>query len=446
MPINEESIESYGQPIIVYSGDQGTIQIYNQNFDGEYIVGQFPDGKIILIINIFLKPNQSFITPISTKNTSFIGQTEDGNKIESSNILAEINNITENASNPFCRVFSLNELIITINEDCIPTEIKATISNYLFKGNAPKDDKLVISNDCFNPIIIQKIKEYPLNESTIQALHNILPTTEVIFRLNNDKDLIYHEIFLTYLCLILSVSRGTEIQWINYELLDESKNKTKIIHQQRINRPYTSSIYAPINKDLFDSYEDVKFIKAAITNFPNFLDNQSTLLSLVNIFLKTKSNDFIQIKGHAIAIVFEMIKQYALNSPYVPIEDKIINTESISNDISKDIKKLIKNKLPGRINSEIREKLYENIAGINRISFKRILQSLLDELELIISEDELNSIIKSRNQLVHTGNYYCAILAREENRIPTIEEYRNEYEMLLRTLDKIFIQLLLKYK
>jgi len=440
MEIGKHNLNEYGNVVRSYNGITGKIITSSEEYSGIFLVGQLTSGKIILIINIELKSGQSLVIPLDFKNCKFEGITEDGWHISSEKISYEINNLTESHGNIFSRTYVLGDLQIVKDEFKFPCTCESIITNYLFKGNPPKLDKISIENPFFDPISIERLPEYENNEVTIQALHDIRPTVKLSFIIKSSDELDQFEDFLNYICMLLSVSRGTHVQWLYYGFNDLDGTDFSYTHKSLISRPYSGGQNIPISPSIGIMSRDQDFLKKSINNFQKYLQNTRVLTSLVNGFLESRVDDFIENKGIALAIEFERIKEYALYVSKIQIRPNIIEDERQESELYENIKELIRQSFPGDDNKEIRNKLYRNRKCMNHTSFRELLESILIELGIPITE-ELNLVIDSRDNLIHTGRFYCVNNDQKTGKTASLDDCYKEYLTVLKLLDTVILRL-----
>ncbi len=440
MEINEQHLNEYGIPVKSYYGVNGKIITPVEEYNGVFLVGQLANGKIILIINLKLNPGQGIVFPLDYENSKFEGYTDDGWHIKSETISHEINNLTESHENIFSRIYVLKDLQVIKNETKFPCICESVVTNYLFNGNPPTLNKTSVENPFFNPISIEKLSEYEDSEVTIQALHDIRPTVKLSFTINLSEDLIQIEDFLNYICMLLSISRGTHVQWLHYGFKELDGTELTFNHKTLINRPYSGGLNIPISVSLGLKSRDQDFLIKSIKNYPKYLQNTRALTSLVNGFLASRVDDFIENKGIAVAIEFERIKEYAIYLSKVQISPNIIDDEGQACVLNEKIKETIKQTLPGNNDKEIRAKLYRNTKCINHVSFKVLLETVLNELDITIT-DELQLVINSRDNLIHTGHFYCVNQAQKNGEEASLEDCYNEYIRVLKLLDQIILKI-----
>lgn len=440
MSFSDESLREYGNAEKIYRGDNGTVFNRNLEYHGPFLIGQLSNGQIILFFNFVLDEHNGISFPLDYNNSHFKGESNDGITIETGNFIGEMDNITDSSQNFLECVFVISEFFVSNNEISYPLRCQALITNYLFSGELPERKCIEIDNSIVDQLSIRKIPDSDKNERTLRALHNILPTAKITFIIINEEEKNQIECFLEYLCILLSISRGTHVQWLYYELKNDGSTAVNIIHKSLINRNYNGGNKIPISSSLGSENVNKEFLSTCLINYPKFQRNQQNIRSLVNSYLSARDRDFIENKGISLAITFEKLKEFAYNNSSFEIPTKIFENEEKEILMAETFKNFIKNDLfPGIENSDIRRQLYENINGVNRSSFKNILLVILREIG-ITNPAQIDLLIRSRNSLVHTGQYHCVRQALNDHREASINDMYEEYITLLKFLDYIILQ------
>jgi hypothetical protein len=132
----------------------------------------------------------------------------------------------------------------------------------------------------------------------------------------------------------------------------------------------------------------------------------------------------------------EVIVKYVLADPRFEIKEIILEDDE---DLKMNIKNVIRSMIPDK---NIRSALYENLTNINRTPFKKLITRLCEKIELKVDESDIESFVKSRNALIHTGFFSSEIDNPEERQTdqPSFDTFR-EYRFIINFIDKIFLKL-----
>lgn len=139
-----------------------------------------------------------------------------------------------------------------------------------------------------------------------------------------------------------------------------------------------------------------------------------------------------------------LINKMYLKEAKSTLEQPLI--EAIKKSVSEECKEKNEQDIEEKI-EELKKEILDQISGLNYGNFKKILQSLCDYISLQIDDDDLQSVVDSRNRLIHEGNFLC-----ESNNIkekykkiedyPQFQDPEHEYYFLMNFIDKCFLKLL----
>ncbi len=279
--------------------------------------------------------------------------------------------------------------------------------------------------------IIQPIKVLKGIDVTCEALADI--PKEGITRLTETID---------NLCYLLSVARGTKIQWIYRDLYDEAGKLIQRTHCSRITKPFCP--LPIIDPAAVDRNETKAFIEQA---YPIYLEKKESWKldrGTIDAYLDAKAErDYLQMRGVKLAVAMEMLKSVFLELPECPVAEHIISEQQFKN-LRPRLKEVISEVLKTEaIGASSRGRVHEKIGELNRISFKYLLEHLYELVHLQVKKQDLKLFIACRNKLVHKGRFYCESAKPEEQKKCTpLPSKVDEYFFLVNFLDRVFLKLL----
>lgn len=471
---------------IGYSGGEGLLKTEDGiELPCKFKAGQLDNGKIILscncsiynlsILGHFSELNLHDSSPSDIKfllawsmlppsdivqqlekTKCFYGTTSDGLNI-TGKIRRYVTIDNDSLHDPTSEVklkFSMNELTIysDVNENI--HSVIFGITNFMFSSSA-----LILDIDG-NRIKITKVDRYKDALNFVKTCRGICITCEVRVEINKEVNIENAKTIVTDLCDILSIALGTRVQWIYYYACNPEGKKILWYHRSRVAKPYFP------NKII--DYNDCKIITSfiessytALTNKSNMLrSHEGTAKPLINAYLDAKAeNDYLEGRGIKLVVVMEMLKDSFIRSKFITqsiINEKCFSSKksAIKSALKEAIELSVKKEYEGKskqeqvkITEEIKDKMFAKISELNRISFKEILQNLCDDISLQITPDDLQSIVDSRNKLIHEGKFLCQS-DKIKNKYKNIETYpqfqdpTHEYFFLVNFLDKCFLKLL----
>lgn len=485
-PLKRYNTKYWENFFIGYSGEEGLLKTEDgPELPCKFEAGQLDNGKIILTctcsiydlniqkyfpelnlsnpapseIKFFLawsiySPNSIFQQ--LEKIRSFYGITSDGFNIAGKiSRYINIDNDSLRDQAPEVKLkFSMTELTIhsDVNEDIY--SVIFGISNFMFTGQS-----LILDIDG-QRLEIMKINGYEDISTFIKICKATHITCEVKVEVHKKADIETAKIIVTDLCDIMSIALGTRVQWIYYYACNSIGKKVLWNHESRVTKPYFSNKIINFNDPrILENYIEISY--TSLANKSNLLRSyEGTAKPLINAYLDAKSeNDYLEGRGIKLVVVMEMLKDSFIRSK--PVTQNIIKEEyfsrkksSIKSALSEAIEQSVneENKEKNEqekvnIKKEIKEKMFAKISELNRISFKEILRNLCDDISLQIDPDELQSIVDSRNKLIHEGKFLCQSdniknKYKDIEKYPQFEDPVHEYFFLVNFIDKCFLKIL----
>lgn len=121
-------------------------------------------------------------------------------------------------------------------------------------------------------------------------------------------------------------------------------------------------------------------------------------------------------------------------------------TETIRKSVNQECREISEQDIEEKI-KKLKEEILNQISGLNYVSFKQILRTLCDYINLKIDDSDLQSVVYSRNSLIHEGNYFCdsdRIKDKYKNkkRPSQFQDSEHEYFFLMNFVDQCFLKLL----
>lgn len=210
------------------------------------------------------------------------------------------------------------------------------------------------------------------------------------------------------LCYLLSVARGTKIQWI---YIDRRAVDNCVISRQHLNRStkrYNSSKLIPASG--ID-----EFIKCT---YPIYKEKRIALRldkGLIDAYLDAQSQeDYIETRAVKLAVTIEMLKATLLELPEFELNEYIMDNDYFKYQIAP--------KLCDKLQGDLEFDCLNNINCINRVSFRRILKNICKFVCPMLKKD-INKFVDSRNSLVHNARFYCQMLNPKCDNSEKVDEY-----------------------
>jgi hypothetical protein len=244
---------------------------------------------------------------------------------------------------------------------------------------------------------------------------------------------------------ILSIARGTSIQWIYRRDLDASGAEIAREHFGRITKPLC--VLPIIDPRAQGRHLTASFIEKA---FPKYLANEERFefkAGLITAYLDAKGEgDYLEMRGSKAAVTLEMLKAAYLDNCCESQHEYCIPDSLFKGQTARSLNKGIRSILKRLgISKKAREHIADvaKLQGLNRRSFASILREMCEHIGLVVDKSELRLLVKCRNSLVHRGRFYCeTATAEDRSRCRPKESMWEEYIFITNFLDRFFLKLL----
>ncbi|MBC8526216.1 MAG: hypothetical protein H8D22_04995 [Candidatus Cloacimonetes bacterium] len=442
----------YGDYIASYKG-KGVLTLKDGGiFKCKFETGQLRNGIVLLLCD-FLAPFPNLLCISSVER--FEGITSEGfqvladNKITSVNYLPDIPN---DRSEGTWAAFYVRELSVQMAKDTKVKSIHFGITNFMFTGTEPSrlDNfsclilplNLKCTSDAMKLCIIP-VRGYNCIMKRVQTLKSIDVTCEVVcYNTGNGIAEDLREV-VDNLCYLLSVTRGTKIQWIYCDLYSSTGKLISRRHFSNVTKPYSPS--AIIDPRADGRYDTKAFLESTYDTFVEKIKPYKLKQGTIDAYLDAKAeNDFLQMRGVKLAVAIEMLKAVFLELPNHIANEYIFTEEYFNKNLFKPLKKALSNVFKSKnIESSSRKAMYKKIKELNRISFGDLLRIILDDIHLKVDEKDINLFKKCRDKLVHTGGFYYDRAKPEERKnTKPLPSRLHGYFFLVNFLDKVYLKLL----
>lgn len=269
-------------------------------------------------------------------------------------------------------------------------------------------------------------------------MRSIDVTCEVIARISGNERIEQLTEAVSDLCYLLSVARGTKIQWIYRDEYDEAGSCVARTHASTVTKP---SCPLAVIDPAADTATDTKtFLEQTYPVYISKRNDYRLNRGTIDAYLDAKAeNDYLETRAVKLAVAMEMLKNVFVEQPNSPAKEFIVEEkdfESVVAPISESMERFLEET---GINDQGDRRALSNkskIRGLNRRSFRYFLVTLCNTLELNVSAQDLDLFVHCRNALIHNGRFYCSLLTNDtENKV-------KEYGFLVSFLDRIFLKLL----
>lgn len=403
-PLGQSLLKEYGNCLCEYHG-KGVIKIEDgKKFDCLFEAGQLTNGQVLLLCD-FVPP---LLTDLSISAIKFEGTTSDGFRICATEAFSETSYLPDipiDRSSGVWAAFHIQRMTVQVAEEERSHFLHFGITNFEFIGTEPTrapDNSfhltlpLDLQSDSRSTRLL--IKPLDLNGKIMRRLRTLKSvdvSCEAIAEISADGDVAVFTEVVDDLCYILSVARGTKIQWVYCDSYNAAGKLISRNHFSRITKPYCP---LPIIHPVFNGGKETKtFIEQTYKTYVAKRESHNLNKGTIDAYLDAKAEaDFLEMRGVKFAVAMEILKT-----------------------------------------------VFRKAIKIKGGAFRSIIENLCDFINLQIDPQEINLFVECRNSLIHEGKFYCETATpKKRNRCKPLNIKPEEYLFLVNFLDKVFLKLL----
>jgi len=384
-------LKDYGNCLCVYHGKGVTTLEDGEKFDCLFEAGQLTNGQVLLLCD-FLSPLPIYLSISATK---FQGTTSDGFRICATEAFSETSYLPDipiDRSSEVWAAFHIHKIIVQIAEDGRNQSLHFGITNLEFIGSEPTLSLDLQTDSRSTKLLIKPLDLNGKIMKRVRTLKGIDVSCEIITEIPADGDVAVVTEVVDDLCSILSVARGTKIQWVYCDSYDGSGKLLSRNLCSRITKPYCPlKIIHPLGK------ETKAFIEQAYPAYVNKRKRYKLDKGTIDAYLDAKAEaDYLEMRGVKFAVAMEILKTVFCKSM--------------------------------------------NIKGG---AFKSLIENLCNSINLSVSKQEIDLFVKCRNSLIHEGEFFCITAKlKQRKRFNALGTQTEEYLFLVNFLDRVFLKLL----
>jgi hypothetical protein len=237
---------------------------------------------------------------------------------------------------------------------------------------------------------------------------------------------------------LLSLARGTKVQWVARTDYSEDGAAIHHHHASRVTKAYCPlAVIDPRHPTDTES-----FLRAALPHYLKQKDKWSLTKGVLDAYLDAKAEaDYLQVRGTKLAVAMEMLKEAFLAAAG---RAQFARPESDFKDLVPELKRSIGQVLQKhKWEKPQRAVVYGNLAALNRVPFRDHISDLCLQVGLALPEADVKLFGRCRDSLVHTGRFYSEVANEaERQRIAPPSTPAHEYFWLLHVLDRLFLRIL----
>lgn len=381
--------------------------------------GQVKQGDIFLFCDCSASTVSPFFTPVD----KFEGTTTQGYAFTA------IDNIIQTDQEAGIHVHFLRTGTVRMAEQTFPQRVLYGVTNLIIEHPL----RIQVNHKGMpQQLVIEPVHNYETIMWRVRRLKSIDVTCEIVGEVTTETGKEMLEEIVDNLCYLLSVAKGTKIEWLYRDIFDAQGTCTERMHGSRITKAYCPLTL--INEDRILQAFLEKTYSPYVANRDRYVLNQGT----IDTYLDAKAeSDYLQIRGIKLAVTMEVLKDVFLNLSDTSVAEFVTKSTRFKKIIS-DLKDAIQPILQKNNLDISSETLGEKLPDINRRTFKEILADICKRIDLQLTAEDTQRFIQSRNSLVHHGRFKC----EEKSRGAEDTQLFEEFCYLMNVLDKVFLRLL----
>lgn len=254
-------------------------------------------------------------------------------------------------------------------------------------------------------VTVKRVQGYQERLNVVKQLRGIDVMSEVAVEADSTDRLREVCELMDDLCLLFTLARGTKINWIYYEALEDQQSWVERYHRNVVVKSY--SPFALIARD---NPRDLKeFVEQAYVSLQKLKDccqrqrKSFWYAQAVDALADAKlEQDFLELRGLKLTSVLEFIRSVYLrdrDAEHIVSEDEF---KSKYAELEKEMRQLLRR----FFSSQTAEEMCKHTQGLNWPTFRRTVREMTQSLGLSVSKDELNKIVEYRNELVHRMRFF----------------------------------------
>ena len=308
-----------------------------------------------------------------------------------------------------------------------PLRLTMGLVNFEFAENrrertksAVRPDHLAVGLPLGN-VTFTKVANYDEVLSRLRYQRGVDLTCHASMEISKDAKLEDHISTMDDVCKLLSLARGTKVNWIYHRSLDRRGQAITTVHENKVTKPFGVM-------QLIDSgspSDTVAFLDSTLPVLQR--DTTYDLGRAIDGYLDAKGRGFLETRGVAACVMLDFLLSRYSSGP--PRRDRIVSSARRFRNGAATLKADLPKYFPSLDNEQL-EDMTEKIAELNRRAFKTVLREFCDSLGLGIGSAAIERVKDIRNKLVH------------EARFLNDEKYWRQYLTLVHLLDRVMLRIL----
>lgn len=462
VPSSDSQLEAYGRPLFTYRGEGNLRWAGGATKDIAFEVGQYPNGRIVLAGRYHGTTLADAMMRWGGGETpdpppeSFDGLADGGLRLRCVSGITPTNYLPKMHVEGDYDAFRLTTLDCDHGAvgDSSSVRHRFGLVNFRFSGTCGVTIERLVGQHHLRGLPVQ----LPVGSSTLDAvvvpvvdadsLHRMVMTqktsavlAELVVEADSGIDADQLANAVSDLCVVLSVMRGTKVQWI-YRQDWSGRHVVRTMHRAGLTKTY--SPLAPLDYEHESAADSARFIKTGLAAL-----STSAILkadrSVIDAYLDAKAeHDFLETRAAKVALALEKLKHLCLESGALDVGEFRADIATFRAVVPKIVSAALPLVADAGIPRDVAKAIISEhtVGGLNRTSFRHIVKALLAFAGLDVPKSELGLFIACRNCLVHVGRFYCqAATAEQRAQDAPLATPFEEYCFMISFLDRIFLKL-----
>ena len=242
------------------------------------------------------------------------------------------------------------------------------------------------------------------------------------------------------LCWLLSVARGTKVNWVYMDMFDSDGNLLQTRHANRITKRYSPlSVIDPGDRD-----DTARFVEQTYSRFTQVEDQYELCRGTIDAYLDAKAEaDFLEMCAGKLAVCLERLKYYfakAKDAEFI-LDERLFAGRR--DELELLVRKWLKAAFGNNINRDQINAMAAKLKGLNRRSFASIMRRMSKSIDLDVSKEDLQTFVRARNALVHRGCFACTLApVDDQSNAQVFSTPVDEWLFMVNVLDRVFLRML----
>lgn len=420
----------------------------NCRFDAVQLI----NGSVLLLCD--LEPPYS--NSLQVTAIDFEGRTDDSHEIVVSGnlIMTKYSEIHRSDRDSAYAAFRAQRMSVLIDPNRPTREVRFGITNFIFLGTTAVREVHELGTSAYRTLPVQlksqdteikvtirPVKHFNKVTDQLRTLKGVDVTCEAVVKVDTEGEVDRVTNAITDLCCVLSIARGTKVQWVYRDHYSEAAELSKRLHASRVTKQYGSlQVIVPG----FQGMETKAFVESAYSFYVERRDTYRLHLGTIDTYLDAKAeDDYLEVRGIKIAASMEVLKNAFLGQADCGIGEHIMSQSGFAK-IRKPLKKAVDTVLTGAgVDPKPRGLVYSKLSELNRTPVAHILRRLCEYVGLQASDEEVKLVVACRDRLVHMGAFYCNTARPDERKkVEPLPSGVHEFFFLVTFMDRLFLKLL----